>query len=104
MTNPKQPSEKTLGERVIEAIPDWWLGDLCLNQLTCIIDQLDAQRSQGGEWTVVKDQRPPQDSVFGWFVVIDADNRIWVEHERAARELAAAHNATLRPEPRKEVK
>lgn len=54
MTEPK-PSEKTLGELAAEKIRNWMPDGLSLSEtefVAEIIDQLDAQRSQGGEWTV----------------------------------------------------
>lgn len=107
MTEPKQ-SEKTLGEQQVR---DWakrhdiqaTYADLkAMFDDARTIDQLDAQRSQGGEWRVEKEDG------FVWIRSVSEAITNAVAYTLAMptllQSVCDAHNATLRPAPRKEAK
>lgn len=101
MTEPK-PSEQTLGAMSAKELNLKWNFDLSDEDeqlIANIIDKLDAQRSQGGEWTV-----EPCEKSIGLAYVNTNAYCLGEMNLSVAKKVCAAHNATLRPEPRKEVK
>lgn len=107
-----KPSEKTLGERITDYLASGGLFNPELMEhekvrdllLDCrdALDQLDTQRSQCGEWRVEKEDG------FVWIRSVSEAITNTVAYTLAMptllQSVCDAHNATLRPEPRKEAK